>query len=103
MANAKTDAAGGADNGSDPSYTERATAAAHDAVDRMGAKAAEAEERIRETADELRRRSYDARGRANDLGEEAVISARTYMREHPIASLAIAFGVGALMSSLLRR
>lgn len=86
-----------------PNFSEKATAAAHDAVDRMGEKAARAEERLRDAADDVQRRSYDARDRARDLGDEAVVNARSYMKEHPLASLAVAFGVGMLVSAIMRR
>lgn len=84
-------------------YAQRATAAAHEAVDRVGAKAERAEERLREAADDMQRRSHDARLRARDMGEEATLTARTYVNEHPIASLAVAFGVGMLISAVMRR
>ena len=85
------------------SYSERATAAAHDAVDRIGEQAERAEERIRGAAGDVRRRSYEARDRARELSDEATMTARSYLREHPLASLAVAFGVGMLFSSIMRR
>lgn len=84
-------------------YTDRATAAAHETVDRVGERAARAEERLRDAADDVGRRSEDARNRARDMREDAVAGASTYVREHPVTSLAIAFGVGVVASLLMRR
>lgn len=85
------------------SYAKKATAAAHDAVDRVGEKAGRAEERLRDAAEDVQRRSHDARDRARGLGDEATLTARTYLHEHPVASLAVAFGVGMLVSAFMRR
>jgi ElaB/YqjD/DUF883 family membrane-anchored ribosome-binding protein len=84
-------------------YSERATAAAHEAVDRIGEQAAHTEERIHKTADGVRRQSHEVREHATEMSEEATVKARTYVREHPIASLTAAFGVGVLLSTLMRR
>lgn len=86
-----------------PSYSERATATAHDVVDRVGDKAARAEEQLRDKSEELRQKGYEARARAEELGSEAEVRARSYMQEHPMTSLAVAFGAGVLISALMRR
>lgn len=85
------------------SYAERATAAAHDAVDRVGERAVRAEERLRDTADEIRRKGNRARDRAQEMGDDAAVTARSYLHEHPLASLAAAFGAGVVISALMRR
>ncbi|MGD2118001.1 MAG: hypothetical protein PVG66_06565 [Chromatiales bacterium] len=84
-------------------YSERATAAAHDVVDRVGEKAAHVEERIHEAADAAQRKAGDARHRAEDFSEEAMATTRGYVNQHPFASLAMAFGAGIVLSALFRR
>lgn len=84
-------------------YSDKATAAAHDAVDRFGEQAARTEERLRDAADDIQRRSSAARERAEGLGDDVSVRTRSYVQEHPLASLGVAFGVGVLLSALMRR
>ena len=69
---------------------------AHEAVDKAGEYAREyasqADERVREAAAQGRRRADDGLDRVN-----------SYVRENPLISIGIAFVVGALSSSLVRR
>ncbi|WP_078120493.1 DUF883 family protein [Thiosocius teredinicola] len=84
-------------------YSERATSAAHDAVDRVGAQASKAEEHLRATAEDVRRRSGEMRDHARFMGEDAKVATTDYVRDRPLASLAMAFGAGVLFSILTRR
>ncbi len=84
-------------------YSERATSAAHEAVDQIGAQAAKAEEHLRTKAEDVRRRSGEMRDRARFMGEDAKVATTDYVRERPLASLAMAFGAGILFSILTRR
>lgn len=85
------------------SYSEKLAAAAHDALESVGDKAVRTKERLCDAADDLQRRSHAARDRARDLADEAVMQARSHVKEHPLASHAVAFGVGILMSAIMRR
>ncbi len=88
-------------NGS--TYSERLTQAAHETIDRVGEQAADMERRLKDKAGEVRRKSTDGRDRAQEMGQEAVETARSYAHDHPFATLAVAFGAGVLLSSLVRR
>lgn len=88
---------------SNSNYSERATSAAHDAIDRVGAQASKAEEQLRAKAEDVRRRSGEMRDRARFMGEDAKVTTRNYVRERPLATMAMAFGAGVLLSILTRR
>ena len=70
---------------SNMSTTQRVAQAAHRAVDKV--------------ADGLERTQHQARERT----DQATKQLRGYMHDHPIATIAIAFSVGAVLSQLLRR
>jgi ElaB/YqjD/DUF883 family membrane-anchored ribosome-binding protein len=73
---------------------------AHDTVDRVAAKAAPAVERLvggaHGASDAVRQRAREA----GDLGHEWADSLRATVRDHPLASIAIALAVGVLVSRL---
>lgn len=89
--------------GADDQVTERAAQAAHAIIDRLASQAAEAETRIRRSADELERRAREGGRQAREQGEELRGAATEYVHEHPISALALAFGAGIVASALLRR
>jgi len=68
------------------------TGAAQDTVDRWSSAASQAASRLGQRGEEL----WDMRGEAAD-------TARTYMREHPLAAIGIAVAVGLILSRLLSR
>jgi ElaB/YqjD/DUF883 family membrane-anchored ribosome-binding protein len=68
------------------------TNAAQDTVDRWSSAASQAANRISARGEEL----WEMRGQAAD-------TARTYMREHPVATIAVAVAVGLVLSRLLSR
>ena len=73
---------------------------AHDTVDRVAAKAAPAVERLvsgaHSASGAVQQRARDA----GDLGHEWADSLRATVRDHPLASIAVALAVGVLVSSL---
>ena len=68
------------------------TSAAQDTYDRVKTAASQAANRLSERSDELWA-----------LQERATDTARTYMREHPLATIGIAVAVGLILSRLLSR
>lgn len=82
--------------------TDAAARMAHEFVDRVARVARESEERIRKTAStaesSLEQSLATARGKATETGDSVV----DFTRQHPLASLGIAFGAGVLLSYMLR-
>lgn len=72
-------------------HIERASSTAHDAVDRVAQTASQYAERFGEQAEALM-----------EMKDNWVEGARDYVREHPIAALGIAVGVGYVLSMLMR-
>ena len=68
------------------------TSAAQGTMDRWSSAASQAASRLGQRGEEL----WDMRGEAAD-------TARTYMREHPLATIGIAVAVGLILSRLLSR
>ena len=68
------------------------TNAAQDTVDRWSSAASQAANRLSARGEEL----WEMRGEAAD-------TARTYMREHPLATIGVAVAVGVVLSRLLSR
>jgi len=68
------------------------TTAAQDTMNRWSSAASEAANRLSARGEEL----WEMRGQAAD-------TARTYMREHPVATIGIAVAVGLILSRLLAR
>jgi ElaB/YqjD/DUF883 family membrane-anchored ribosome-binding protein len=73
---------------------------AHDAVDRVAAKAAPALERVVSGAQGATQAVQQRARDANDLSHEWADSLRATVRDHPLASLAVALAVGVLVSRL---
>jgi ElaB/YqjD/DUF883 family membrane-anchored ribosome-binding protein len=81
---------------------DRLMQGAHEAVDRVGAKATPALEKLSESASAARQ-SLEARaGQLAHVQGEVVDSARAYVRERPFTALAAAALIGALAVSLMR-
>jgi len=82
--------------------TEQVAQKAHEAVDRIAAQVERAEERIRTAtsgAEETLKQSREkAKVRASEVGDEVT----SFVQQHPVASLGIAFGAGLLVAALLR-
>jgi len=70
---------------------ERASSTAHDTIDRVSQTASAYAERFSEQAEAWM-----------EMKDNWVEGAREYVREHPIAALGIAAGVGYILSMLMR-
>lgn len=81
----------------------RLAAAAHSAIDSFEARAADAEDMLREKGSALSAKGEDASEQARELATQAKGNTLQFIEEKPVQSLAIAFGVGALVATLLRK
>lgn len=77
---------------------ERASQAAHGAVDRAAGAASAAAGRLGEKAEAL----AGKRDELLDLKDDWVEGAREYVREHPFAAVGIAVAAGYLVSMMMR-
>ena len=81
----------------DRTTVDRAAQTAHEAIDRMAAKAGPALEKVRNTLagskDTLRARA----DQLSDMEEQWLNATRDYVRENPLTALAIGVVVGALL------
>lgn len=78
--------------------TEAAAQAAHDLVDRMARTAEVSEEKLRASADRAQTAVQNSLLNARTRGVEARDSVSGFVRRHPVASIGIAFGIGALLA-----
>ncbi|GAB5413693.1 MAG: hypothetical protein Cons2KO_12960 [Congregibacter sp.] len=85
------------------SATEKLAAAAHNAISNFEEKASDAEKLLRDKASELTSKGTDASAQAQELAGQAKSTALQYVEEKPVQSLAIAFGVGAVIATMLRK
>jgi ElaB/YqjD/DUF883 family membrane-anchored ribosome-binding protein len=79
---------------------ERLVQGAHQAVDSLAAKAGPAVERLKSSMGSASESMHERADQLNAMQEEWIESARTTVREHPLASLAAAVAVGMLISRL---
>lgn len=94
--------------GSTPGTT--ATQAGQDLASRASEKLSNVTTAAQETVNRWSNAASDAASRLSARGEElwemrgeAADTARTYMREHPLATIGIAVAVGVILSRLLSR
>jgi len=89
-------------------FTEKATSAAHDAVDALSSKAAVAESSVRKgatssaetlSAETLSEKQLIAREKLGEYTSKT----RTLAAENPLATAGIAFAAGMLVTALFRR
>ncbi|NML13551.1 hypothetical protein [Azohydromonas caseinilytica] len=80
---------------------DRMVQSAHEAVDRLAEKAAPALERLRSTMGSATEKLPMSKDELSAMQEEWVTSLRDTVREHPIASLAVAAAAGVLLSRML--
>ncbi len=82
--------------------TDKATSAAHNAVDALSTRAATAEQNIREgannSAETLSEKQQIAREKLNQYSGKT----RKFAAENPLATAGIAFAAGMLVSALVR-
>ena len=83
--------------------TDKAAAAAHEAVDKMATTADNIEERVRHSANRAQDQARDTADRAQRISADVITDVRHYVYEHPVASLGISFAAGLVFSALLRR
>jgi ElaB/YqjD/DUF883 family membrane-anchored ribosome-binding protein len=84
----------------DRTTVDRAAQTAHEAIDRMAAKAGPALEKVRNTLagskDTLKARA----DQLSDIEEQWLNATREYVRENPLTALAIGVVVGAVLSRI---
>jgi ElaB/YqjD/DUF883 family membrane-anchored ribosome-binding protein len=95
--------------GSTPGAASTGEAGA-DLAERASAKPSQLSDTAHQTMERVTQAASEAASRLSARGEElwalqgrATETARTYMREHPLATIAIAVGVGLVLSRLLSR
>jgi ElaB/YqjD/DUF883 family membrane-anchored ribosome-binding protein len=98
-----TTGVGSVANGGAPSATDminRVASSAHEAVDRVAAAATPAVEKLRASASTA---AESVKARADQLGaveEQWIATARDYVRQHPLSTVAIGVLVGVLIGKM---
>ncbi len=87
----------------DHATTDRLSERAHESVDQVAKTAGKVEERVRHEASEADARVRDAGQKAKERSDETLHSVSTFVGEHPLTSLGVAFAAGTLLSALIRR
>lgn len=88
---------------SESPLTEKATSAAHQAVDALSIKAASAESSVRKGASSSAEALSEKQLIAREKLTECSAKTRAFATENPLATAGIAFAAGMLVTSLLRR
>lgn len=83
--------------------TERASEAAHQAVDSMAAKASTAEDTLRKTAATSKETIAEKQEALKQQLQSGYSKTRALAEQNPLATAGIAFVAGMLVTSLLRR
>jgi len=97
-----TPSANGADGASVDSMIQRAAQTAHEAIDRMAAKAGPAVDKVRTMASST---TETLQAKADALGEwedQMIESSREYVRANPLTAVAIGVLAGVVISRLLK-
>lgn len=92
-----------ATDGSDGSATSRIAGAAHEAIDSVAARAGAAEEEVRERAAEAAETIEAGQQAAAARLDDSIDALGKFVRRSPVAAVGIAFAVGVVATSLLRR
>jgi ElaB/YqjD/DUF883 family membrane-anchored ribosome-binding protein len=79
--------------------TQAAAQAAHNLVDRVAKKAEVSEEKLRDTALQTQSKMRTSMQDARERSLIAKDSMTGFLRRHPLASVGIAFGIGALLAA----
>lgn len=96
--------AGGTDNGRSSSTGDtvsRVVQGAHEAVDRIAEKAAPAVERVRDGMSSMSESMKAKADQFSAMEEQWLEGCRATVREHPIATVAVALAAGVLLSKML--
>jgi ElaB/YqjD/DUF883 family membrane-anchored ribosome-binding protein len=80
---------------------ERVVQGAHDAVDRIAEKAVPAVEKLRAGVNQAADTLQSQADQLSEMQKQWVESARTCVRDHPFASVAVAVAAGMLLGRLL--
>lgn len=83
--------------------SDRATRAAHRAIDEVGERAAHVEDRLRETADRATHRAREEGDRARAEVDESLRELSRYIERNPLTAAALAFAAGVLVTAVLNR
>lgn len=83
--------------------TQRISQLAHDAVDRIAAQVESAEVRLRTATGNAETRLAESRDKVREQSERLGDNISSYVQEHPLAAIGIAFGAGVVVAALLRR
>lgn len=89
--------------GSNSPVTEKATAAAHHAVDAVSLRAASAEDTIRKTAASSGEALHEKQEQIKHQLQGSYQRTRAMAVENPLAAAGIAFAAGVLVTALFRR
>ena len=92
-----------ANNAANTPVTDKATAAAHHAVDAMAEKASVAEDSLRKTAASSRDTIAHKQEEIKQQLQSSYSKTRELATENPLATAGIAFAAGMLLTTLLRR
>ena len=79
---------------------DRVAQTAHEAIDRAASKAAPALEQLQSAATNAAHSMQDKASAFGEMEEIWLESARTYVRQHPLATVACALAAGMLISRL---
>jgi ElaB/YqjD/DUF883 family membrane-anchored ribosome-binding protein len=80
---------------------DRMVQSAHEAVDRLAEKAGPALEKLRSTMGSATEKLPMSKDELSAMQQEWVASARDVVREHPLASVAVAVAAGVLLSRMM--
>ncbi len=81
---------------------DRAAEGAHEAIDRLAQRAAPAAEQLQHRLEETGALLQEEAGRLRDMGREWREGLRSQVRAHPLATVAAALALGALLARLAR-
>jgi ElaB/YqjD/DUF883 family membrane-anchored ribosome-binding protein len=74
---------------------------AHETIDRLAEKAAPAVERLRSGMSGATEKARGGADQLTQMQEEWIATARTCVRDHPLASIGIAVAAGMVLSKLM--
>lgn len=79
----------------------RGASSAHDTVERVAERAHDTVDKMADAASRAAENLGDRSGQVSEYSDRAMVQARTYMQEHPIATIGIAVATGFLLSKML--
>ncbi|HSB97104.1 MAG TPA: hypothetical protein VLC91_11685 [Spongiibacteraceae bacterium] len=83
--------------------TDAAAQAVHAMVDRVAKRAEVSEEKLRDSAEQAQQKLQKSMRKARVKSVNARNSITDFMRRHPVASIGIAVGIGALLAARGKR